>query len=156
MSNAKDALAALGINPDEAIEMDKKLTKKSVRDNRICICGHAIGRHKVDEYSALTECKPSRMYCPCQTERPVLQAEDTRMFLRQTTGPMSEHALIRGMAALVVADKEAKWIEDPKCDRCESNEGAVGPVPLTKNNKVAYEPSARNVFLCAKCLEEVR
>lgn len=156
MTSAKDALAALGIDPEEAIAVDQEKTKKSSRDDRICICGHAMSRHKADPYSGLVECIPSRMRCPCQNARPVLIAEDTRLFLRGTSGPKALHALIRGMAALAVADKECSWIETPKCDKCGTEEGPISPVPLTKNLKVASEATATNMLLCNTCLEEVR
>lgn len=155
MTTARDALESLGIDVEEAIETDRRLMKKGPRDNRICVCGHAVARHKTDEFSGITECRPSRMYCPCETPRAVLEAEDTRMFLRQTNGPKSEHALVRGMVALVVAEKEAKWLDDPLlCDKC-GNRGNISPVPLTKNNRIAYEPSARNALLCETCIEEL-
>lgn len=156
MTSAKDALAALGIDPEEAIAVDKEKTKKATRDDRICICGHAVSRHKVDPYSGIIECIPSRMRCPCQTPRPVLIAEDTRLFLRGTTGPKSEHALVRGMAALAMAEKECSWIDEPKCDKCGTAEGPIFPVALTKNLKVAYEMTPINQLLCNACLEEVR
>ena len=156
MTSAKDALSSIGIDLSEATKVDKKLTKKPSRDNRICVCGHAMARHKEDEYSGLTECKPSRMYCPCQTPRAVLEVEDIRVFLRQTWGPKAEHALVRGMVALAEADKEAKWIDDPLvCDKCQKK-GSVFPVPLTKNNKVAQEATAKNALLCDECIEELR
>ncbi|MGA1717683.1 MAG: hypothetical protein ACO38Q_02630 [Aquiluna sp.] len=155
MTSARDALESLGINVEEAIETDRRLMKKGPRDNRICVCGHAVARHKTDEFSGITECKPSRMYCPCDSPRAVLEAEDTRMFLRQTNGPKSEHALVRGMVALVVAEKEAKWLDDPLlCDKCQKR-GNISPVALTKNNKIAYEPSSKNALLCDSCIEEL-
>ena len=156
MTTAKDALSSMGIDLSEAIEADRKLTKKPKRDNRICCCGHAVARHRTDEYSGITECKPSRMYCPCDTPRAVLEVEDTRVFLRQTWGPKTQHALIRGMVALAEADKEAKWINDPQlCDKCQSAE-TVYPIPLTANNRIAEEASSKNALLCDSCIEELR
>jgi hypothetical protein len=156
MTSAKDALSSMGIDLSEAIEADKKLTKKPKRDNRICVCGHAVARHKTDEFSGITECKPSRMYCPCDTPRAVLEAEDIRVFLRQTWGPKAQHALIRGLVALAEADKEAKWIDDPLlCDKCQTK-ASVYPVPLTSSNKIAEEATSRNALLCDNCIEELR
>ena len=156
MTSAKDALAALGIDPTEAIAIEMSRTKKPVRDNRVCICGHAVARHKVDEYSGLMECKPSRLHCPCTNVRPVLEVEDTRLFLRGTSGPKNEHALVRGMTALAMSGKEAKWIEPPKCDRCDTAQGPIVPVPISKSNKVAYEATPLNAMLCETCLEDIR
>ena len=156
MTSANDALAAMGIDPTEAIAIEQSKTKKVARDNRVCICGHAVARHKTDPYSGLMECNPSRMHCPCQTIRPVLEVEDTRLFLRGTSGPKNEHALVRGMTALAMSGKDAKWIEQPKCDRCDTGEGPIVPVPITKTNRVAYEATPLNAMLCNNCLEEIR
>lgn len=153
MTTAKDALAALGLSADEAIEVDEKLKEKTTRDSRICICGHAVNKHL--QTNGIVMCTPSRMVCPCKNVRPVIEVEDTRLFLRKTTGPGFEHALVRGMAALAQAGKEARWLEDPKCDRCSTTEGRIVPVPITTGKSVAYEATGRDALLCEKCMEEI-
>lgn len=153
MTSAKDGLAALGLSVDEAVETDAKLKKKVCRDPRICICGHAVNKHTV--VNGIVMCNPSRMNCPCKSVRPVIEVDDTRRFLRKTTGPGYEHALIRGIAALHEIGKGMRWIEPPKCDRCSATEGRIVPVPITAGKTVAYEATGRDALLCEKCLGEI-
>lgn len=153
MTSAKDALAALGLSVDEAIETDKKLKQKVARDSRVCLCGHAVNKHTV--VNGIVMCTPSRMNCPCKNCRPVIEVDDTRLFLRKTTGPGYEHALVRGIAALHEVGKGMKWIEPPKCDRCSTSEGRIQPVPITTGKTVAYEATGRDALLCDKCLGEI-
>lgn len=153
MTTAKDALAALGLSLDEAIEADQRLTEKKTRDPRVCLCGHAVNRHTI--VNGIVMCNPSRMSCPCKNCRPVIEVDDTRKFLRKTTGPGYEHALIRGIAALSEIGKSMKWIEPPKCDRCSTTEGRIVPVPVTAGKTVAYEATGRDALLCDKCLGEI-
>ncbi len=153
MTSAKDALAALGLSIDEAVETDKKLKEQKPRDPRVCLCGHAVNKHTV--VNGITMCNPSRMTCRCKNCKPVIEVDDTRKFLRKTTGPGYEHALIRGIAALHEIGKGMKWIEPPKCDRCSTTEGRIVPVPITDGKTVAYEDTGRNALLCDKCLGEI-
>lgn len=154
MTSAKDALAAMGISVDEAHEADERLKDRPTRDPRICLCGHAINKHTTP--AGVITCQPSRMYCPCKNIRPVVEVEDTRLFLRKTTGPGVGHALVRGISALAQVGKEAKWIEPPCCDRCNTTEGRIVPVPINGASKtVAYEPTGLDALLCEKCMEEV-
>jgi hypothetical protein len=155
MTKATDALAALGISADEAIQADEMLKEKTKinRDPRICLCGHASNKHLVA--NGVVMCNPSRMVCPCKNLRPVIEVEDTRKFLRKTTGPGIEHALVRGIAALAKEGKEARWIDTPKCDRCSTTDGKIVPVPITAGKTVAYEPTNHNALLCEKCLGEI-
>ena len=153
MTSAKDALAAMGIGLEEAIQADTRLKERQVRDPRICLCGHAINKH-INE-NGIVLCTPSRMVCPCKCVRPVIEVEDTRKFLRKTTGPGVEHALVRGIAALADIGKEAKWIEPLKCDRCQATEGRIVPCPITEGKQVAYKATGRDALLCEKCMEEI-
>jgi hypothetical protein len=153
MTKAKSALEAMGIGLEEAVEADNRLKERQVRDPRICLCGHAINKHIVA--NGVVMCTPSRMVCPCKSVRAVIEVEDTRKFLRKTTGPGIEHALVRGIAALAADNKEAKWIEPPKCDRCSTTEGRIVPCPITAGKQIANEASGTNALLCTKCMEEI-
>jgi hypothetical protein len=153
MSSAKDALEAMGISAEEAIAADENLKERKQRDSRICLCGHAVNRHLVSSGSVL--CTPSRMVCPCKNIRPVLEVDDIRMFLRKTTGPGVEHALVRGMAALAKDGKSARWIEEVACDRCHTTEGRITAVPITAGKTVAYEATGFNALLCESCMAEI-
>lgn len=144
-----DALAAMGISMEEAKEADDALRERpAVRDGRICICGHGVGRHSVT--SGVVWCKPARMDCPCKKVRPVLEVDDARPFLRKTAGAGAMHALVRGLSALAESGKKAKWIVDLKCDKC-GEEGSVVPVPVTKNGIVMSEPTGFDALLCPEC-----
>lgn len=153
MTTAKDALAAMGIDFDEAVKADNKLKDRQIRDPRICLCGHAVNKHTVTNGMVL--CTPSRMVCPCKSVRAVIEVEDTRKFLRKTTGPGVEHALVRGIAALADNNKEAKWIDPIKCDRCATTEGRIIPCPITEGKQVAYKATGRDALLCTACMEEI-
>lgn len=156
MSTAEEALEALGIRANEAIDADRNsraVARSRSKDRRVCLCGHAVNRHLTT--NGIVMCTPSRMVCPCKNIRAVLEAEDTRVFLRKTTGPGVEHALVKGMAALVIAGKQANWIDQPTCDRCSSQDG-VSPVPVTSAKTVAYgEPTGYDALLCETCKEEL-
>lgn len=155
MQPAKDALAALGLDMNEVLEADLILrSRPPKRDGRICICGHGVTKHTVNEVG-LVNCKPSKMECPCKKVRAVLDAEDTRPFLRRTQGAGPEHALSRGLAALAMNGKSAQWIIDLECDRCHEHSDQLVPVPVTKNGHAAHEPTGFDALLCPTCREEV-
>jgi hypothetical protein len=159
MTNARDALAMLGINAEEAVEVDQNLTRKPNSDKRICLCGHAINKHLVD--SGIITCTPSKLYCPCKNLRPVVLVEDTRLFLRKTNGPGAEHAFTRGLAASFSADKNVEWLETPKCDKCgieatPAGDVRISPAAVTEFKTLSYEATGYDALLCDNCLEEMR
>lgn len=152
--NASDALKALGIDPDEAQKMDSALKdRSSMKDKRVCICGHGVTKHT--DVAGAVMCKPSRMECPCKKVRAVLDVEDTRVFLRRTVGGGAMHALSRGLSALVMAGKSAKWIVELKCDRCQAIDQIVTPVPVTQSGHATTYATGYDALLCQSCREEV-
>lgn len=152
--DSPNALEALGMDLDEVLEMDSVLrTRPSVRDGRICICGHGVAKHT--EIGGMVNCKPSKMDCPCKKIRHVLDVEDTRPFLRKTQGGGPMHALSRGLASLLSTGKTADWVVDLKCDRCGEETGSLVPVPVTKSGVAVTEPTGYDALLCPKCREEV-
>ena len=152
MSDARSILAGMGLDPDEAIEADQRLKTKPKRDPRICVCGHAVNKH-VPESGA---CEPTRYKCPCRQMIPVLTVDDTRLFLRRTTGPGAEHALTRGIAALADNDKGCEWIEEThKCFKCGGSE-QLRAVPTNQDGTlVKYEHSQYNILVCSGCYGEM-
>lgn len=154
MSDAADILKAMGIDPDEAVKKDNVLSRRSKKDRRVCVCGHAMNRH-YEIMSGRWACKPSRMDCRCETARAVLEVEDTRVFLRKTNGPGIEHALSRGLAALHFAGKTAEWIDGPTCDACQKSGKQVIPAPISGAKRVAYQETKDNALLCTDCLEKL-
>lgn len=149
MSNAEGALAAMGISVEEAAEADEALRERPLmRDGRVCLCGHGVGRHT--STGGVVWCKPARMDCPCKKIRPVLEVEDSRPFLRKTAGGGAMHALVRGISALVSSGKRADWIVDLECDKCGGSDEVV-PVPVTRNGVVADEATGYDALLCVGC-----
>lgn len=147
-----DALAAMGLTPDEVAEADRKITAKTKagnRDRRICVCGHAVSKHTT--YSGILTCKPSALLCPCKKINPVLESSDTRVFLRKTEGAGAMHALSRGIYAAIQSGKDVKWIVDLKCDRCASTESNVVPVPVTQSGYSAEYATGFDALLCPSC-----
>jgi hypothetical protein len=152
VSNARNILEAMGIDPDEAIEADHRLKTKPRRDPRICVCGHAINKH-VPESGA---CEPTRYKCPCRHSIPVLIVDDTRLFLRRATGPGPEHALTRGIAALAEAEKSCEWIpETAKCFKCGSTDNFRAVPTDSQMEKIVYEHSAYNALVCLTCYKDM-
>ena len=158
---ATEALAALGISSHAAIEVDQSEKQvRSLRDNRVCLCGHPVSRHKVDPYSGILTCKPSQLLCRCKSVRPVLTTNDTRLFLRRTTGAGLHHALVRGLAACAQVGKEVAWIEPPQCERCKTLTGNIAPVVITSYLKVVPEvdkdsDTGLHAMLCDTCIKEL-
>lgn len=151
-SSNMNALEQIGISLDEAKEADDKLLEKSRRgnrDRRVCVCGHALTKHTT--YAGILTCKPSAMLCPCKKIRPVLSAEDTRMFLRKTEGAGAMHALSRGMYASLSAGKDVQWIVPLECDRCKAKDKRVVPVPVTQSGFSADGPTGFDALLCDDC-----
>ena len=147
-----NALAAMGLTPDEVAEADRKITEKTKagnRDRRICVCGHAVSKHS--NYAGVLTCKPSALLCPCKKVHPVLESSDTRVFLRKTEGAGAMHALSRGIYAAIQSGKDVKWIIDLKCDRCGSTEANVVPVPVTQSGYSADYATGFDALLCADC-----
>ena len=91
--SAEEALAMIGLTADDIDEADVALAEQrkiNASINRhVCACGHAMSRHTV--VSGIVMCKPARMECPCKRSRPVLLAQDTRLFIRKTEGGGAAH-----------------------------------------------------------------
>lgn len=154
MTSARDALEAMGMNVDEVMEVDSVLrTRPPQRDGRICLCGHGISKHQ--SFSGRVVCKPSKMDCPCKKIRAVIDAEDSRPFLRRTQGGGPMHALSRGLAALAASGKDAQWIIDLECDKCHEYSDNLVPVPVTANGFAAEEATGYDALLCPSCREQI-
>jgi hypothetical protein len=154
MQSAKDALAAMGLDLDEVVDIDNGLrTRPNTRDGRICLCGHAVSKH-TDFGNGVMSCKPSKMDCPCKKCRPVMDVEDVRPFLRKTQGSGSMHAFSRGLAALAMSGKSAQWIVDLTCDRCGEHNGSLVPVPVTAHGIITDYATGHDALLCPTCRSE--
>jgi hypothetical protein len=169
MSSPNDFLAQMGIDPNEVDEFDDRQRKGGPLDRRVCICGHAINKHKkpaepkdIPWKSGPTDgylCKPNGgMSCACRAPLPVLLVSDTRTFLRRTEGGGALHALIRGLRNMP-EKATAEWLIERTCARCDAtgDEYQIYPVPLTKTGKLVFDGASEGYdrFLCQKCREEV-
>ena len=151
LGSANDAFAFLDFDYEDVAEAERSIGRLG-QNRKICVCGHPSGRHTI--VAGMVFCKPSRMECPCKSERLVLETEDTRVFLRKTEGAGPLHALGRGMKAAKDAGKKVTWIIDMKCDRCGA-EGPVSPVPVTQRGVSVAMATGYDALLCRKCREAV-
>lgn len=151
MTDPREALEAMGLSADRVIETDKALQQRGPRDGRICMCGHGVSKHNAES----NVCQPSAMDCPCRVIRPVIEVEDTRVFLRKTAGGGEMHALARGLGALSALGKSFEWLIDLKCDRCGAVDEVVTPVPVTSTGFATTYPTGYDAFLCRPCREEI-
>lgn len=159
-TEAEEVLAAMGLSLEDMEDAEKQLELMGQRryktnDNRICVCGHGVGRHTV--LSGVVYCKPSRMECPCKKCRPVIEAEDTRKFLFKTNGAGSMHALSMGILASGKEGRSVRWIVDLPltCDRCGDASENIVPVPVTQTGRATSYATGFDALLCPKCRVEV-
>jgi len=133
--------------------------KGKFRDGRICACGHSAQSHSaltVDparqalHKAGIIDCRPSRMVCPCQKLVPVLEASDTRVFVRKTRGSGAQHALGLGVSAAMAAELGVTWLVERICWSCRQ-EGPVYPVAIDETGRLSERPQVINVLLCADC-----
>jgi hypothetical protein len=157
VSEELNALEMMGISIEEGIEADKammdKTTNKRQRNPEICLCGHSSTKHS--NYAGLVNCKPAALGCPCKKLRVVLEAEDTRLFLRKTGGGGAMHALSRGITSSIQAGKAVKWKVELVCDRCQSGSRGIVPVPVTQSGYGADYATGFDALLCPDCRQAV-
>jgi len=144
---SENAFNFLDLDVKEAIQESHQ--SNTERNKQICVCGHPIARHKLDDRKNL-HCQPNALYCPCKEKRAVLTAQDTRLFLRRTTGGALLHALTRGLASCAERGIEVEWIIPMVCDKCHTQTKLV-PVPVTEYDTVANEDTGKNALFCNNC-----
>lgn len=150
MPSGKEILADMGIELDEAVEIDQMLQTRVRRDRRVCLCGHGVARHS-DEYGAV-QCRSNKWNCKCKKIQPVLEVQDTRLFMRKTEGPGAFHALNRGIVSAAAKEHEMSWIEGALvCHKCGDTEAKVTVVPVSQAGIVQDYDTGYNAFLCDNC-----
>lgn len=152
-------LAGFGVTREELLEAAKPGSGyQGVRDGRICACGHPMTRHAEMEGrpgETIRTCTPTRMACPCKQPKAVVEAADTRPFLRKTRGHGLQHALMAGIAALEEKGKDWRWLDGwPKCElagwpaaECDAGAG-VQPYSFNARGLARPEPEAFTMMLC--------
>lgn len=153
-----------GIYSEDAVKRFKKAAPtRAGRTKEICICGHSINYHKEGLDGGPSVCGPARMSCKCQRLRPVLLADNRRLFLHSTSGSGELHALGKGVLASLAAEAKVEWINGtlPLCDKCEKP--AEDPYPISLEPVygdgvvVGYREGKKsheyNSLLCKDCYE---
>lgn len=142
------------VSMEEAISALEKYDKGLEKDLRICICGHHANRHTEFD-NGLVDCKVVKYECSCTSFRAVLKSSLVKPFIRTTTGPGVEHALLKGLAGAVKLGAEIEWVAEPKCDKCETV-GKVLPVALNPMTlRVSQIGTRVNQLVCRECLVEL-
>jgi hypothetical protein len=153
MATPQEILESMGLDPNEAERVDRELTQNArVKDKRICLCGHAVGRH--DMTLGRPICVVGRMECKCKNLQPILAVSDTRPFIRKTEGSSLNHALSRGIAAAMSAGCDIDKIEDEwACHKCGVSGEAIRltPVAVTANGVPTDYDSGYNALFCDDC-----
>lgn len=159
-------LASMGIDPHRVDILDNSRKKMAGGvDRRICICGHAMDRHKngqdvpilrsIDP-SARFQCKPNVMECDCKNCIPVISVSDTRWFLKKTEGSGELHAFTRGILAISkITGHFIEWLIEPQCRLCgaKGDEHLLAPTLFTKEGAIkrSSQSDGYDDFSCHKC-----
>lgn len=159
-------LASMGIGEAEIAESLDRIKNPITRDDRICACGHGASRHDMVSYGGERhECKPTRMYCHCRKFKPVLRAQDTRVFVCRSDGSMALHALQKGIAQSIKKGKSIEWIDEAcacaRCGRIGTQEVPVKPMLALSGRGILisdiqqsqwdYGDSFEDVLICTEC-----
>lgn len=144
------------MTPEMRAASAEAVNERPAREQRICVCGHPVTRH--EETGEGTLCLPTRMTCHCKELRPVIDVSDTRAFLRKTKS-LAEHALTRGIKALVDKGKTWRWLDgEPHCYVCGAHEVPVWPILVNTRTDtpimVVTDSTAgprQDILCCAPC-----
>jgi hypothetical protein len=165
MSNISDFL---DVTPEEAEEAKMAASEQTaLKDGRVCVCGHSTKRHR--ESAGRWLCSANRGGCMCRENRPVIQVDNARIFLRKTVGPGAFHALSQGMADALTAktkkDKdgaeifvpaqEIKWLIPLECDACHESVEKLIPVCINERGNIMDVSTAKTLLICRTCREHV-
>ena len=172
MSNpALEALAAMGIEPETIDTHDISTVNRLGVDRRVCMCGHALDRHKAEATLGWDKpipilkwnnpndpfkCTPNAQSCSCRRLIPVLEVSNTKYFLKKTNGSGELHALTRGLRALAkVQNHIMKWLVEPTCVVCEATGATDRIVPACFNKDKTIRTEEGSIgyddFICQKC-----
>ena len=144
------ALDLMGLNASlVAMGLDPELRRRKTK--RICICGHSANHHFPS--GDLQICSFGQGNCMCGKNKPVLETDDLRWFMRSTEGPGPDHALSRGIYMAEQNGAKVTFFKTPFCFKC--NDGRLGyPVAMDRDFHVVNRPGTHNAFLCRECIVE--
>lgn len=150
---------ALPVSPmsSEAVEtyksnLGKGLTART-RSREVCACGHSMNCHAFVDGRDVWMCSPARIDCKCTGPKPVLEAENLRLFLKSTTGVGAEHALGKGIVSSLARESAVTWLEEAtRCDVCL--EVMEFPIPISidvATGRVTDTSSSVTKIVCVSC-----
>jgi hypothetical protein len=165
MSNsALEALESMGIDVKRVEILDASKSNNKSVDRRICICGHAVDRHKngndvpilkSDDPEGKFVCQPNAMTCSCKKCIPVLLVSNPKYFLKRTDGAGEMHALIRGLTGLTTKAENPlfEWLIEPQCRVCSATGSGVLPAAFTLQGhlKKGAGSDGYDAFICKEC-----
>ena len=150
IKNSDSLFSAFDFTVEEVDTAIEEVKKGQAKSKSICICGHADGSHGFAESLGQEYCSANKSNCACKKKKLVLIAQDTRVFLRKTTGPGVFHALAQGIRDAEKAGQKLEWIGTPTCEPCGSTID-LSPVPVSERGVILYEDKGYNALLCAEC-----
>ena len=156
-------MADLPLTPGspEAIAKYREVKLKKERNHKVCVCGHSVSYHT--EVGDRVVCSPAKMRsCRCTTVRPVVEAQNLRLFMCVTTGSGGDHALGKGITASEANGKEYSWIgtAGTKCDACLgdmedwANRHILSIDPYT--GMVAERSTGVDKIVCTSCYLDIQ
>lgn len=146
----KSLFSVFDFTAEDVNAAEEETKKKQVKSKSICICGHADGFHDFSTSQGQDYCTANKSNCKCKKKQLVLTAQDTRMFLRKTTGPGPLHALAQGIRDAERAGNSIEWIGVPTCEPCGSTVD-LSPCPVSERGIILYEDKGYNALLCVNC-----
>lgn len=160
MSEELDPMAMVSFDEKEFNKTEQmyKMTPRGKVDTRVCACGHAVSRHKRNEFvrdRIVYICSMPNGTCPCKVIKPTLKVETTKPFVLKTLGPGVAHALIRGIMRVKERSEEEyraiEWIVPHNCEKCGAEEVKISPVNMSISGVFTEEGSEVTVLLCDNC-----
>jgi hypothetical protein len=143
-----EPLELFGAKEDEIVTS----LERPKRNQDICVCGHAIARHYEWSQGQFV-CQVAKLFCPCRQIVAILNVDDTRAFMYDTSGRGVEHALFKGLKRLKQMKKSSRSLILNECWSCSAT-GSIEPVPISDSNEISNKPESRNAMFCEKCIWE--
>jgi hypothetical protein len=147
-----NALDRLGIDESE-IQIHRSDLKRKEYDRKVCICGHAMNKHK-EFRSGQWQCHTAKMYCPCEIPKAVVEVSDTRFFMTKSRGYGAKHALSTGLSRLNERGGTSRLIIEPVCFACKRETTPLLPATFDRERRLIFKPGPLNGLFCIDCLSD--